>query len=186
MSDRIAVMLDGHIEQLDDPDEIYDRPASAFVAGFIGQQNFFPGQIEGGGFGLTGDEWTIQGLRGADNATDGQSGLAAVRPESIEVTASDPGARPQRYPRAAWPVSPTSATPSNTSCEPGGGKEILSRRPRQVVEKLEVGQEVWCTWSTEHAQIFGSDQSQAGARRRSKNWLPTDTIGGEGNMTRKR
>jgi len=32
MSDRIAVMRDGHIEQLDDPDEIYDRPASAFVA----------------------------------------------------------------------------------------------------------------------------------------------------------
>ena len=43
MSDRIAVMLDGHVEQLADPDTIYDFPASAFVAGFIGQQNFFEG-----------------------------------------------------------------------------------------------------------------------------------------------
>ena len=44
MSDRIAVMLDGHIEQLADPDTIYDHPASAFVAGFIGQNNFFAGR----------------------------------------------------------------------------------------------------------------------------------------------
>jgi spermidine/putrescine transport system ATP-binding protein len=43
MSDRIAIMLDGHIEQLADPDEIYDHPTSAFVAGFIGQQYFFAG-----------------------------------------------------------------------------------------------------------------------------------------------
>ena len=41
-----------------------------------------------------------------------------------------------------------------------GGKEILSRRQRQLAEKLEVGQEVWCTWSAEHAQIFGGDQLQ--------------------------
>ena len=43
MSDRIAVMLDGRIEQLGDPYTIYEHPASAFVAGFIGQQNFFHG-----------------------------------------------------------------------------------------------------------------------------------------------
>ena len=43
MSDRIAVMLDGRVEQLNDPDEIYEHPASAFVAGFIGQQ-----QLPGG------------------------------------------------------------------------------------------------------------------------------------------
>ena len=43
MSDRIAVMLDGHVEQLADPDTVYDQPASAFVAGFIGQQQLLPG-----------------------------------------------------------------------------------------------------------------------------------------------
>ena len=45
MSDRIAVMLDGHVEQLADPDTVYDQPTSAFVAGFIGQNNFFPGAV---------------------------------------------------------------------------------------------------------------------------------------------
>ena len=43
MSDRIAIMRKGRIEQLDDADSIYDSPASAYVAGFIGQQNFLPG-----------------------------------------------------------------------------------------------------------------------------------------------
>jgi len=36
MSDRIAVMNRGHIEQIGDPEEVYDRPATTFVAGFIG------------------------------------------------------------------------------------------------------------------------------------------------------
>ena len=49
MSDRIAVMLDGRIEQLADPDTIYDHPATAFVAGFIGKQNFFEGTSRDGG-----------------------------------------------------------------------------------------------------------------------------------------
>ena len=45
MSDRIAVMKDGRIEQLDVPLAIYDRPASAFVADFIGDMNFLDGTV---------------------------------------------------------------------------------------------------------------------------------------------
>ncbi|GBL20960.1 spermidine/putrescine import ATP-binding protein Pot [Acidimicrobiaceae bacterium] len=40
MSDRIAIMLDGHVEQLGDPETVYERPTSAFVAGFVGRNNF--------------------------------------------------------------------------------------------------------------------------------------------------
>ena len=43
MSDRIAIMLEGHVEQLGDPETVYERPASAFVAGFIGRNNFWRG-----------------------------------------------------------------------------------------------------------------------------------------------
>ena len=43
MSDRIAIMRDGRIEQLADADTVYARPASAYVAAFVGQQNFFRG-----------------------------------------------------------------------------------------------------------------------------------------------
>jgi spermidine/putrescine transport system ATP-binding protein len=46
MSDRIAVMNRGRIEQIDTPQEIYDRPATRFVAGFIGNTNIVPVSIE--------------------------------------------------------------------------------------------------------------------------------------------
>ncbi len=45
MSDRIAIMRDGRIEQLADADTVYARPASAYVAAFVGQQNFFRGLV---------------------------------------------------------------------------------------------------------------------------------------------
>jgi spermidine/putrescine transport system ATP-binding protein len=45
MSDRIAVMNNGRIEQLDSPQVIYDRPASRFVAGFIGNTNLVPAEV---------------------------------------------------------------------------------------------------------------------------------------------
>ncbi len=48
MGDRICVMKDGLIQQVDDPLTLYDRPANLFVAGFIGTppMNFFPGRLE--------------------------------------------------------------------------------------------------------------------------------------------
>ena len=46
MSDRIAVLQSGVIEQLDTPDEIYKHPASKFVANFIGESNLFDGTVE--------------------------------------------------------------------------------------------------------------------------------------------
>ena len=48
MSDRIAVMRLGRIEQLGTPEEIFDRPASAYVADFVGASNFWNGVAEGG------------------------------------------------------------------------------------------------------------------------------------------
>jgi spermidine/putrescine transport system ATP-binding protein len=47
MADAIAVMNHGRIEQLGPPQELYERPASAFVAGFLGISNLLPGTVEG-------------------------------------------------------------------------------------------------------------------------------------------
>ena len=46
MSDRIAVMSQGHVEQIGSPEEIYRSPASLFVAGFIGSANLLPGTVQ--------------------------------------------------------------------------------------------------------------------------------------------
>jgi iron(III) transport system ATP-binding protein len=48
-SDRIAVMSAGRVEQVGTPAEIYERPATAFVAGFIGRTNLLRGQVVGEG-----------------------------------------------------------------------------------------------------------------------------------------
>jgi len=47
MSDRIAVMNRGHYEQLGPPQELYERPLTRFVAGFLGASNLIPGSVEG-------------------------------------------------------------------------------------------------------------------------------------------
>ncbi len=47
MSDRLAVMRHGKIEQLGEPEQVYENPATEFVAGFLGASNLLDGEIDG-------------------------------------------------------------------------------------------------------------------------------------------
>lgn len=95
MSDRIAVFNHGRVEQIGTPEELYERPATRFVAGFIGETNFLPGQvmaIEGasGQFAVGGVhlQAAISGV-----VAPGDPVAVAVRPERIQITpASGEGA----------------------------------------------------------------------------------------------
>ena len=51
MSDRLAVMSDGRIEQIGGPQEVYESPASAYVADFLGVSNLMDGHADSGGGG---------------------------------------------------------------------------------------------------------------------------------------
>ncbi|PYE86192.1 ABC transporter ATP-binding protein [Pseudoroseicyclus aestuarii] len=89
MSDRVAVMFDGQIRQMDDPEAIYTRPRSREVAAFIGKMNFLPGTLHSSGEGVEAD---VAGLGRAmippDRVTPGLgSGPAVIglRPESLAV-----------------------------------------------------------------------------------------------------
>jgi len=83
MADAIAVMNRGHIEQLGAPQELYERPATAFVAGFLGASNLLPGTVEGPD-AVRLDEGTVVRAK-----VDGHSGrvAAGVRPEKITLGA---------------------------------------------------------------------------------------------------
>ncbi len=90
MSDRIAVMFDGEIAQLDDPETLYRRPNSRRVAEFIGVMNFLPAKIMSEAGGKIGVE--IQGLGPADltaeQAPGGRNGDAVsigFRPETLTI-----------------------------------------------------------------------------------------------------
>ena len=89
MSDRIAVMSDGVIEQLDTPAAIYDRPVTAFVADFIGEMNFLDGRItetNDGEFDLDTGAGVVVRARG--EATRGQAARVGIRPGRVRIASS--------------------------------------------------------------------------------------------------
>ncbi|MEU5401599.1 ABC transporter ATP-binding protein [Streptomyces sp. NPDC005963] len=94
MSDRIAVMRDGRVEQLDTPDTIYRHPVNAFVAGFIGQSNLVPGVCtEAGPDGCTVRLTTADTLRArhAGTVAEGDAVQVLLRPEALRLGAEGAG-----------------------------------------------------------------------------------------------
>ena len=85
LSDRIAVMNDGHILQEGTPQEIYERPRTRFVADFIGQTNFFEGSVEDDGDVIVVRDDTGLSIRCApvNFARRGGKVAVSVRPEKI-------------------------------------------------------------------------------------------------------
>jgi spermidine/putrescine transport system ATP-binding protein len=85
MSDRIAVMDRGRIEQVGAPREIYEHPATAFVAGFIGTSNLLPGRLDGSRE-LVLDAGGRIAVDGAGNGhAPGARVVVSLRPEKIRV-----------------------------------------------------------------------------------------------------
>jgi spermidine/putrescine transport system ATP-binding protein len=91
MSDRIAVMNRGRVEQVGDPEQVYEHPATTFVAGFIGVSNLMPATVSGAG------EVRLESGRavGADTAgfSAGERCHAVVRPEKLRVETVAAGSR---------------------------------------------------------------------------------------------
>jgi spermidine/putrescine transport system ATP-binding protein len=85
MSDRIAVMNGGHVEQAGAPRDIYDEPATEFVADFLGVSNLVAAEATGNGDGCT-VQIGEQRLRAAQGATDARGAVKVmIRPERIGV-----------------------------------------------------------------------------------------------------
>ena len=91
MSDRIAVMNQGVIEQVAPPEDVYERPSTTFVAGFIGVSNLMPAKV----VSTTGDRATVELEAGgtteavANGIATGESCFAVVRPEKLLVHRGD-------------------------------------------------------------------------------------------------
>jgi spermidine/putrescine transport system ATP-binding protein len=93
MSDRIAVMRAGHIEQLGTPEELYERPTTAFVAGFLGVSNLLEGEVAGQDGSLVTirlTDGTMLRAPADGSATNGQVRVG-VRPEKLRVDAREHG-----------------------------------------------------------------------------------------------
>ncbi len=86
MSDRIAVMHRGRIEQVGAAREVYDHPATAFVAGFVGETNALPGRVIAASDGEAAVETALGVLRGRNprGLREGSAASLFVRPEMLE------------------------------------------------------------------------------------------------------
>jgi spermidine/putrescine transport system ATP-binding protein len=95
MSDRIAVMNRGRVEQVGVPEDVYDRPATTFVAGFIGVSNLMPAQVLSSGRVRLEQGPEVLGDTG--DLAGGEGCYAVVRPEKLQVDLADEdGAGPDR------------------------------------------------------------------------------------------
>src|SRR4051794_4353187 len=99
MSDRIAVMSNGVVEQVDTPENVYERPATTFVAGFIGVSNLMPGIVRsaGGGRGMIELDTGVEIQAPLAGFATGARCPVVVRPEKLRI---DPAGDP---PPAGWP-----------------------------------------------------------------------------------
>ncbi len=83
MSDRIAVMNRGRVEQVSNPEEVYDRPTTSFVAGFIGVSNLMPATVSGPGKVKLDSGPEV--AAGTGELGPGEGCAAVVRPEKLRI-----------------------------------------------------------------------------------------------------
>ena len=161
LSDRIAVMNDGHILQEGTPNEIYERPRTRFVADFIGQTNLFEGTVESDG-----DEIAVRDTTGfvircapVNFARVGGRVAVAVRPEKIApLNGTSRGNLVEgtliRQTYLGDIVQYHLLLP--------GGRELTVQRQNQAGDPAadwRVGERVQVTWATESALVLELDQT---------------------------
>ena len=87
LASRIAVMRGGRIEQYATPDELYERPATLFVAGFVGApaMNFLPVILRGGAAEFGALRIPLEAYRFVSPPADGTQAILGVRPEHVTI-----------------------------------------------------------------------------------------------------
>ncbi|WP_276280391.1 ABC transporter ATP-binding protein [Halorussus caseinilyticus] len=79
VSDRVAVINDGRVEQVGKPEDVYRRPETRFVAEFLGENNVFEGEVDGGEVRVGATSFRLAGL----DAPEGSEVVFCVRPEYL-------------------------------------------------------------------------------------------------------
>jgi spermidine/putrescine transport system ATP-binding protein len=170
MSDRIAVMNQGRYEQLGEPENLYERPATRFVASFLGVSNLLPGTVQG-------SDGTYASVRLADDSRvrapralvgDDTSVNVGVRPEKIRLH-DDKAELPAGHNHLLGVVRDASYLGVSTQylVEARGGAEItVYEQNVERATKSELwapGEAVQLTWSPDHTFVVHDDPVQPSA-----------------------
>ena len=167
MADTIAVMNGGRVEQLGAPTQIYENPATAFVANFLGQCNLIPGQISGGDGDnavLSANGFNFCVPRSRVRAS-GSSAILGVRPEKITMYWADERV-PEGHNRLEGTVTDVSFTGVSTQylVEVPWGQEIVVFEQNLSLEELSHrGEKVQIGWAPGHTfALDGAEDITAG------------------------
>jgi spermidine/putrescine transport system ATP-binding protein len=171
MSDRVAVMSSGRIEQLDEPLAIYDRPLTPFVAEFIGEMNFFSGEViasEDGSFTLAvgpGIE-----VRGRGEVDEGERARVGIRSERMIAT-----------PGSVDPACNSAAAEVVTRMYLGDQIEIIARLANgstvvvreqranadAALDTLEPGDRITVSWDESAPHVLGTVSGAANSKEKT-------------------
>ncbi|WP_137132242.1 ABC transporter ATP-binding protein [Rhizobium sp. FY34] len=137
LADRVAVMKDGHLQQFDRPDVIYDRPANRFVASFLGVPpiNFVAAEKLPG--------W--QGMQGL---------TAGLRPDILKLHAQRP-ARPSLEARLV--LSEMTGSDLLLHCDSAAGRLTVTAPRREVTEQA---RQLWISYDLDRALFFDNDSGE--------------------------
>ena len=162
MSDRIAVMNEGRVEQLGSPRAIYERPATRFVAGFIGTSNLLSGDVKS----VSGDRAVILSADGEHIEVPLREGLSAaagdhldltVRPEKIDIKldAADCGVCRLRG-TVTEVVYLGTSTNYNVVTSTGAEVTVFVQNSNNADDVAARGQQVWLSWEPRHSYVIGA------------------------------
>jgi spermidine/putrescine transport system ATP-binding protein len=150
MSDRIAVMNHGRVEQVGTPEEIYHRPSTVFVAGFIGTANLLPGTVTEARAGSVGVRLAggghVEAKPGPVSFAPGDAVYVMVRPERVHLRLDDPGAAASCL-HVTLVEMVFQGPVIRCLLKDASGNDLLAHvRPDQRPEGLERGASLWAEW----------------------------------------
>jgi putative spermidine/putrescine transport system ATP-binding protein len=137
IADRVGVMREGHIEQLAPPTEVYTRPATSFVAEFVGLSNRLSGEVRGGSVIVRGFTLPL-----VERETPDGPVVALVRPEAVTMASHD---APESGPLAGTVIAVTFLGATSRVTVDLGDATVLAQLPTSDATALRAGSRVALT-----------------------------------------
>ncbi len=160
VSSRIGLMINGELEQVATPSELYEVPHSRFVAEFIGDVNILEGRYDGSGeFGLEmvckESESKIQSTQRLDVAR-GTTIWAAIRPEKLEISKQPPEGTPNVLKGKVWDIGYGGSFSTYHVRLPNGKTmtAVRANRERSLEKSITWEDEVYLSWAPKSAVIL--------------------------------
>jgi spermidine/putrescine transport system ATP-binding protein len=156
MSDRLAVMHEGRLQQVGPPLEVYDNPSSLWVAGFVGKSNQIRGTVR-----MIGDLVDVATDVGPVHARHPHGRLAAgdavgtvVRPERMDILASAPAPGPNQVQVRLTEILSHGHQTTYVGHTPGGLELVARHSRRPDSQEVSEGADVWFRWLADSVHVY--------------------------------